>query len=243
MHSPGYDDMSERLLEALNLIKEKTTFRFGLATVENARHEVALVQAVTSSQMPALEETLLEKARALMPRLLFDEADVLVVAEIGKNISGTGMDPNVTGRPSTGNSDFRAGKVVVLALTPAAGGNALGIGFADVTTERLVRGIDLAETWINAATSTNLPAARIPIFTPNDRTALQLALKTCGKPDPSQAHVAWIRNTLELESIYVSEALWAQLDGKADIEQTGNPEEVPFDTAGNILWPGLHWAF
>lgn len=237
MHSEGFDGMSERLRQALLIIQANTPFRFGLATVENAYHQVAHIEAVPSGSLLEREMSLLDKARRMMARLLFDALDVLVVREIGKDVSGTGMDPNVTGRSATGTSGaISINRIVVLGLTEHTGGNATGLGMADVTTERVVRALDLHTTWINALTSTNLPSARLPIFMPSDRLAIAVALQTCGRSDPSQARVAWVRNTLSLDALWVSEPLWREIASRPGFTQAGEPSEVPFDGDGNLLW-------
>jgi hypothetical protein len=237
LHAEGFDGMSERLCEALPILQANTPFSFGLATVENAYHEVAQVEAIPSNRLLERETALLGQARRCMARLLFDELDVLVIREIGKDVSGTGMDPNVTGRSATGASGtIHVNRIVVLDLTAHTAGNATGLGMADVTTERVVRALDLHATWINALTSTNLPSSRIPIFMPNDRLAIAAALKTCGKSDPAQARVAWVQNTLSLDAIRISEPLWKEIADRPEFTQAGEPSQLPFDHEGNLVW-------
>ena len=237
MHAEGFPGMSERLREALPILQANTPFRFGLATVENAHHEVACIEAVPSGSVLEREEALLDRARQLMARLLFDALDVLVVREIGKDVSGTGMDPNVTGRSATGTSgDISIARIVALGLTEHTAGNATGLGMADVTTERVVRALDLRSTWVNALTSTNLPSARIPIFMPSDRLAIAAALQTCGNTDPTQARVAYIHDTLTLDTIYVSEPLWREIACQPQFTQLGEPSEVLFSAGGDLVW-------
>ena len=235
IHSMGWDLIEANMREALEVIKAKTPFRFGLASVENAYHGVATIEAVHAEDMPRREEELLERAREMMPRLPFEQIDVLVVGEIGKEISGTGMDPNVTGRSAVGSIwGLKANKIVVLNLSSGSEGNAAGIGMADVTTERVVFGMDLDRTWVNVLTSTNLPIARIPLFMPNDRMAIQLALKCCGQVDTREARLVWIRNTLELDVMYLSETLWAEVEDVEGVEIMGPVQPIRFDEAGNL---------
>ena len=235
IHSMGWDLIEANMREALEIIKAQTPFRFGLASVENAYHQVALVEAVSADVMPRREEELLTTARDMMAQMPFTQVDVLVVGEIGKEISGTGMDPNITGRPPSGGQwGLQANKIVVLNLSSGSGGNAAGIGMADVTTERVISSMDLDRTWVNVLTSTNLPIARIPVFMPNDRMAIQLALKCCGQVDTKEARLAWIRNTLELDEMYLSEALWADIQGREGVESLGPAQPLRFDEAGNL---------
>ena len=237
LHNGGFDQLPQRLAEAYELIRARTPFRFGLTTIENAAHSVAHIEAVPAEQLAVREPQLLEQARALMARILIDQLDLLVVGQIGKDLSGTGMDPNVTGRSSTGAvGNLRANKIVVLDLSPATGGNATGLGLADVTTERVVRQLDLDATWINGVTSTNLVSSRIPVFMPTDRAAIQLGLKTCGRPNPHEAHVAWVRSTLDLERIWLSEGLWAAVADQPAFCAEGPASEVPFNAADRLLW-------
>jgi hypothetical protein len=237
MHAEGFVGMSERLRQALPIIQANTPFRFGLATVENAYHQVGCLEAVPSGTLLQRESLLLDRARRMMARLLFDELDVLVVREIGKDISGTGMDPNVTGRSATGASGAMAiQRIVVLGLTEHTAGNATGIGMADITTERVLRALDLHSTWVNALTSTNLASARLPIFMPTDRLAIAGALQTCGRTDPVRARVAWVHNTLSLDAMWVSEPLWREIANRPQFTQAGEPSEVSFDGEGNLLW-------
>lgn len=237
MHAAGFDGMSARLREALPIIQAKTPFRFGIATVENPVHEVAHIEAIPSEGLLEREAALLDMARSSMARLLFDHLDVLVVREIGKDISGTGMDPNVTGRSVSGAVGATSiNRIVVLGLTEHTAGNATGLGMADITTEQVVRKLDLLATWVNALTSTNLPSARLPLFLPNDRLAIAAALKTCGQTDLSLARVAWIDNTLALDTIRISEPLWAESAARPDLTPLQEASDLPFDEEGNIVW-------
>ncbi len=238
IHAYGYDRFAANLLEARELLLPQVPFHFGLATVENAYGEVARVEAVSAASLPAREPELLLDSRRLQARLPTDDLDLLVVSELGKDVSGLGMDPSITGRYA-GNlvGEVRAKRLLVLDLTSASGGNAIGLGLADVTTERALLKVDLAATWINATTSTSVAAARLPIFMPSDRTALQLAVKTSGEPDAARIRAVWIRNTSSLESVLVSEGLWQELEGRGDLEvQSGKGPS--FDESGALepLW-------
>lgn len=184
---------------------------------------------------------LLKQAYALMPRFPFPEIDVLVVEEMGKNISGVGMDTKVIGRvkvhgvPDLAPSDIRT--IAVLDLTPEAHGNASGIGLADVTTRRLVDKIDFEALYINCLTAgiCGIQRAFIPMVAPDDRAAILTALRVCGQPDPLRARIVRIKNTLSLGEIDVSEALLADLPAAENITRIGPFFNLDFDGQGRLL--------
>jgi len=228
---------------AARLIMEKLPILFGLAIVENAFHEIAIVKAIEPKDIEEEEAKLLEKAKELLARIPFKDIDVLIVDEIGKDISGAGMDTNVVGRFwLPGESDPRTPSIkviVVLDLTEKSHGNAVGIGLADITTEKLVRKIDYRSTFINSLTSGHTITAKIPIFLPTDRDAVAAALYLCRPIDPREARVVRIKNTLELERIWISESLYDLVVKdpmfKGRIEVLKEPEDMVFDEHGDIL--------
>jgi len=216
----------------------------GLAIVENAYHEIAVVKALRPEEIEEGEMKLLEKAKDLMARVPFKEIDVLIVEEMGKNISGLGMDTNVTGRfwmvipDETDPRAPRIRRIVVLDLSEETHGNATGIGLADITTKRAVSKIDYDVTFVNCLTGTWPELCRIPPFLPNDRDAILMGLRTCGPIDPMRSKVVRIKNTLELDRMWISESLYELV--KADkellerIEIVGEPREMQFDVLGNL---------
>lgn len=215
LHAAGFSRFPELLPEAARMILARTRILFGIATVENATEEVALIEAIPAEEILRREPELLRVARQKMGRFLFDSCDVLVVDEIGKNISGDGMDPNVTGRYSeptmTGVDGFQAQRIVVLGLTPETHGNASGIGVADITTQDVLDQIDFVQMYTNAVTSRVLASARLPIVMPTARDAVALALLTVVGVSPERARVVRIHNTLQLERIWVSETMWEEI--------------------------------
>jgi len=182
-----------------------------LEWVENAREEIAGLEVIPANAIMQREPELLEQARALMPRLLLPEIDVLVVEEIGKNISGVGMDSNVTGRHVNGAMPGFTGpkiaRIVVLRLTPETHGNAVGIGMADIVTETLFNAIDRNVTYTNALSSGSLSNGRIPIAVPGDEQAVMAAASCVPGTPAKNARIVWIKNTLHLREIAVSENL------------------------------------
>jgi len=224
------------------MIMTKTPVLLGLAVVENAYHNIAIVKALEPDEIEEEEMKLLEKAKELLARLPFKDIDVLIVEEIGKNISGVGMDTNVIGRFWLPNeSDPRTPKIkriVILDLTEETHGNAIGIGLADLTTKRAVSKIDYDATFVNCLTDGSPETTKIPVFLPNDRDSIATALRTCGPIDPRKAKVVRIKNTLELERFWISEALANMVKRDKElsekIEFLSEPREMQFDALGTL---------
>lgn len=209
----------------------------GIAVVENAYDHPCVIRGLTGAEIITEEPKLKELSFKTIARLLFDSCDVLVVDQIGKNISGDGMDPNVTGRFCTEYADggIDAERVVVLDLTDETHGNAHGCGLADVTTRRLYDKMKMEMTYPTAVTNTFLNLMKIPMVMDNDREALQLALKSCHNVGPQGARVIRIRNTAHIEEIELSEALLPEVERNPNLELLSEPYEWAFGTDGN-LW-------
>jgi hypothetical protein len=239
MHAPGFGRMAERLLEAWEIVRRTAPLLFGVAVVEDAYDAPVEVAAVPPEAWLEREPALLERARRLMPRLPVEAADVLVVQEIGKNISGDGMDPNITGRYPTpyasGGPELR--KVVVLDLTPETHGNANGIGLADFISQRVVEKIDLRATYTNALTSTVAETVRLPMVLATDRDALAAAMLTAPSPDPDRPRVVYVRNTLALREVAVSTSLLPDLEPHA--RAVSGPAPLSFLDDGSLVSPLL----
>ncbi len=172
-----------------------------------------------------------------MPALPFSRLDCLVVDEMGKDVSGSGMDTNVIGRKpgadgEAAGPDIR--RIFVRDLTPASEGNAIGIGMADFTTTRLLASVDRDATAINALTAMAPEVARSPLAFDSDVEALGAAYATSGAASPAEFRVAWIRNTLALEEILVSEALAGDVAGNAGLEVLGDSFPFPVDPSGGL---------
>ncbi|MCU0559589.1 MAG: hypothetical protein MUD16_05280 [Desulfobacterales bacterium] len=228
------------LLEVMGqAIAAAANFRFGLAVVENAYDRVLAVAGVPADRILAEETRLNALAKANMPRLPFTDLDVLVVERIGKEISGSGMDPNVTGRAyDLMESDFsarlKAKRVVILNLSAKTGGNAIGMGNADIITEKVFQALDYEATLMNALTSLSLHKAFIPVRLPNDQKAIQAALTTIGPTPASASRVVVIRDTLHLAEFWASRALRADLAGAAEAEIVATGR-LRFDASGNLM--------
>lgn len=205
-HASGFPSMAENIVSAAKVIFEKINLICAVATVENAYGEIAKLEVLDKDEILVKEPKLLEKAKQLMPRLPSDEIDVLIVDEIGKDISGTGMDTNIIGRYHTkaASGGPSINKIVVLGLSQKSGGNANGIGLADFTTKRLYQQIDFEATNLNVLTSTEPASAKIPPVMDSDELAIKAALYTCNNKVQNEIKVVRIKNTKQLENVLVS---------------------------------------
>jgi hypothetical protein len=217
----------------------------GIAVIENQRDETAELDVVATDEFFAREPELLARARALTPTLPFDAIDCLVVDEMGKEISGAGLDTNVIGRVGGRNGPAgqrpRITRIVVRDLTAASHGNAIGIGMADFTTARLLAAVDREATAVNCITSMGPEDARLPIAFERDVEAVEAACSTSGAPSPDDFSLVWIRSTLALEEMLVSTALLPVVAGDPSLEILGEP--FPFPTRGDgSLAPAWGWT-
>lgn len=238
IHSLGFDQFHRVIPEAGEALIEKTNIALGVAIIENARDETAEIVVVPAERICSLEPELLERSKQAMPRFLLDKIDVLMIDEIGKDISGSGMDPNIVGRTGSGLTEgFQAPpiqKIFVRDLTEKTHGNASGIGIADIITVSLFNKIDFGYTYANCITSTALAGAKIPVVIRSDQEALAVAIKTCNRVTLESVKMAWIKNTLEMEHIYVSETYRDSIEGRGDIVINGDPIPLEFDPEGNL---------
>jgi hypothetical protein len=209
---------------------------FGLGIVENGHDQTAKVQAVLPKDFEAVEKALLKEAKAWMARIPFDRLDVLIVDDLGKNISGAGMDPNVTGRASVQKPAGRprVRLLFVRDITPEAEGNAIGVGFADMTTKRLVKKINYAAMHMNAITSGVAEAAKVPMAFDSDREAIQTALGMIGLTPPEEARVVRIKSTLHLTEVDCSEAMLDEAKAHDRLHPVTEPKPMVFDASGNL---------
>ncbi len=231
IHSAGWENIHKTIPEAARVAVESGKVAFGLATVENAHEEPCKIVAIPAGELEEAEAPLLEEAKKNLARLPFDDIDVLIVDEIGKNISGDGADPNVTGRyPTTAASGGPSvGRMVFLGLTEETGGNANGLGMADVVTERLAGSMDRPATYMNALTSTTPAPVKTPMVMPTDEMAISAALTMCAGVEPREARLVRIENTLKLGRIWVSEALLQEVKKNERLEILEEPRPMRFD--------------
>jgi hypothetical protein len=229
------------LKEMAGVVLAASPFRFGVAVLENARDETSLIEAVPAEKLLEREPILLARAKTQFPRLPFTELDVLVIDTIGKEISGAGMDPNVTGRAfDLMESDFsevlKATRVAVLNLSAWTGGNAIGLGNADIITEKVFQAMDYEATLMNALTSLSLHKAFIPVRLPSDRKALQACFTTLG-PKPVEAiRAAVVRDTRHVQEFLATAPLGEGLVDRPDVEILSR-DRLTFDADGNLLPP------
>jgi hypothetical protein len=218
---------------------QKAPILFGLAVVENAYDETAIISAVEPELFEETDRTLLKKARDFLPRLPFDRMDILIVNEMGKEISGTGIDTNIIGRVMfVGGPEPewpKITRIVLLDLTDKTCGSAVGVGLADFVTRRLVNKIDYPVTYINCFTAMTPEKGRIPVTGETDREAIEWAFQTIGAVEPQEARVVKIKNTLHLDRLYISRALVSELKGKPEWVISEQPDELAFNEAGELL--------
>jgi hypothetical protein len=221
------------------LMRAKAPIAFGLGVVENAYDETALVEAALPVDFEAVEEGLLVKAKAWLARLPFQAADLLIVDEIGKEISGAGMDTNVVGRKkalgASGPQDQPDMRLIfVRGLSPHTHGNASGIGMADFTTSRLVKEMDYKATVINCLTAGYPVHANIPVHYDTDKEVLDAALAILGTRAPEKARVIHIKNTLMVEEAEISEPCLSELAKRTEFDVIEGPYEMKLDGAGML---------
>ncbi|MEP6668203.1 MAG: lactate racemase domain-containing protein [Chthoniobacter sp.] len=238
-HNLGYGRMEQNLVALCRATLASGKILFGVGLVENAYHETSQVEIVPAVEIEAQEPRLLEEARKLMPTVPIQLLDVLLIDEVGKNISGTGFDPNVVGRYPTPDvtlteRDPRITRIAVLNITDVSDGNGTGLGLADFTTERVFRKFNFVETYCNLLTSTTATVGKIPMVMRNDQQAVQAAIKTCLIGDPRKVRLARIKSTLSLDRTLVSENLVEEALRNPRTKVMGPAAEMAFDGEGNL---------
>lgn len=220
--------LAEHVLPAARIVLNKAPICFGIAVVENSLDQLWKIEAIAPEEIETSDQRLLAEARALLPNIPFDPIDILIVDTIGKNYSGTGMDPNVIGmhRRIGGPAQREIRRIVALDLSEESQGNANGIGMADITTARLAARVDWHATYTNALTADFLWGIKMPIACATAREAIMLAMQPF---DAETVRAVRIANTAQLEDMWVSEALLAELGRYSSIEIVGELEEMKFD--------------
>jgi hypothetical protein len=237
-HRWGIRGLRDMLPESAKVILENTPFVAGLAVLENAHEQTARLQVVDRDDLLATEPGLLAEARALMGRLPFDQLDLLVIGEIGKNYSGAGIDPNVVGRllmeTEPENGSPRITRICALDLSPESHGNGTGCGIADLTTDRLLAAIGPVPFRMNTLTACFLWRSKLPLAFPTDRECIETGIRTCWQPRPEELRMAVIPNTLELTELWVSPALVEEARRREHLEVVSGPRPLPFDERGDL---------
>ncbi len=236
-HADGFGKMGENVPLYGKAILKHAPVIFGLGLLENAYDKTREIVALTPQEIIDEEPKLLLKAKSYMPRILFDSCDVLIVDQIGKNISGDGMDPNISGRFPTefATGGIDAQRVAALDLTDETHGNANGMGLADITTRRLFNKVDFEETYPNSITNRLTGILKIPMIMETDKMAVQLAIRTCLGIDEEKPRLIRIENTMKMEKIYISEAMLEEARRNPAIEILGEPAPMAFDENGNLF--------
>ncbi len=239
VHSFGAEGLRTLIPEFASIAIANSPLLFGLAILEDGYHAVSDIVMVPAAQIAATEPKLLRKANRQMARLPVKNIDVLIVERMGKDISGAGMDTNVIGRywvngvPEPASPRVRY--IIVLDLTEASHGNAIGIGLADLTTRRLVDRIDQASYYLNASTSGFLHRTKIPLACPTDQAAVDLALRLLAPVPPEQARVVRIQDTLHLTHFWASAAVVADLAGLPTVTIGATPRPLAFSAEGTLV--------
>jgi hypothetical protein len=232
-------DMYEIISTAGKALLKKSNFLFGVGLVENQEHETTIVKMTLADDLETVERALLKKATQYMPELPLKEIDLLIIDEMGKDISGAGIDPIVTGRYLCAHMTQKPGptisRIFVRDLTDASEGSALGIGQADVTTRRLVDKIDFEATAINCLTSCGPEDAKIPLAFKSDREALAAVLMTLRPYTMEDLRIVHIKNTLELTNLLVSQGCVPQLEAKTNVQIETDTCELEFDKNADLI--------
>ncbi len=221
------------------VVREKMPIAFGVATLENGYDETALIKGIQAADFEETEKDLQAKSKIWCPSLPFEDVDLLIIDEMGKNISGSGMDTNVIGRKrndrkAVDGDSPRVLRIFVRDLTETTHGNATGIGMAEFTTQRLVDKIDYHATYTNCITGQHVSAAAVPLHFETDREVLQVALESIGLIEPEEARIMWIPNTLDLGEIEDSEAYLEAARIRDDLEILTDVRPLELEADGNL---------
>ena len=237
VHRNGFYELGTMLPIIGKVVLENAPVIGAVALVENAFDQTCMIKGMLKEEIYEEEPKLLAASKQRLGKIYFDNIDVLVVDRIGKDISGDGMDPNITGRFAVPyiNEGIKVQHIAVLDLTEETHGNCNGLGLADVTTKRLVDKIDVDCTYPNVVTSTVLCTPKIPLFTHSDKTCIQIALRTCNYIDRENPRIVRIQDTMNLEEIYISEAMLKEAKESPHIQVSDELKDWDFDEEGN-LW-------
>ncbi len=238
-HRWGYRGLRDMMPETMKVILEKTRLVGGLAILENAAEQTARLQFVDREDIVDVEPGLLEEARQLMGRLPFDQLDILIIGEIGKNYSGAGIDPNVIGRLMVETApEFETPKITRIAaldLSPESHGNGTGCGLADICTTRLLRAIDPVPFRMNNLTACFLRRSQLPFDFETDRECIEQCFRTCWQPSRDKVRMALIPNSLEVAELWVTPPLLEEAKNHPHLAIETELMELPFDATGNLI--------
>ena len=243
-HSFGFPSFTDLLPEVGPIFLEKCPVAFGVGVVQNAFDDICNIEVCTPDRLIQTDAELLEIAKKRMAKFIFKDIDVLIIDEIGKNISGNGHDPNVTGRNLSGSfkKELNLKKLFVRGITPEAHHNGCGLSACDVTTRKVLNDVDWDITWTNGLTTGIMTAGQIPIYANTDKEAIQMCLRTLWGMDPKDAKVVHIKNTLAMSTIQVSKVLYDEIKDLPDISLVGDAGIMSFTDAGDLIetdWDNL----
>ena len=237
IHRLGPKGYSDVLPECARVAIDKSNIAYGIGIVENSHHEATFIEGAEPEDFHSVDSQLLIKAKELLPKLPFGQIDVLIVQELGKNISGSGMDPAISGRAEIRgkpNPDRPfVNKLVVLGVTPESHGNGLGIGAADFTTKRVVDGLDLYAMYLNGTTATSVEKVGIPPVLADDSQAIRAAVASSWRLDGENARLCIIKSTLHLDEILLSPSLVDDLGDYGSV--ISEKMNIEFDDLGNLV--------
>lgn len=235
-HFLRYENMAENLVEVGKIAINNLNIICGVASIENGYNEVADVFVLNKDEILQEEPKILEKSKRLMPRIYLDDIDVLIVNEIGKNISGTGVDTNIVGRFHTNAASGGPNTVKLgfLDISEKSGGNGNGMGLADFVSKKFFRKIDFESTYINAITSTEPNSVKLPLVLDNDKYVFQGCVKLCGVKNIQDIKLVIINNTKELDEIYMSKSAFENAVDKSKVKKESELFDIPFDEEGNL---------
>ena len=235
-HFLRYENMAENLVEVGKIALNNLNIICGVASIENGYNEVADVFVLNKDEILQEEPKILEKSKRLMPRIYLDDIDVLIVNEIGKNISGTGVDTNIVGRFHTNAASGGPNTVKLgfLDISEKSGGNGNGMGLADFVSKKFFRKIDFESTYINAITSTEPNSVKLPLVLDNDKYVFQGCVKLCGVKNIQDIKLVIINNTKELDEIYMSKSAFENTVDKSKVKKESELFDIPFDDEGNL---------
>ncbi|MDR0656908.1 MAG: nickel-dependent lactate racemase [Treponema sp.] len=240
-HQRGWNKMSETVFEVGSYMITHFSIPFGIGIIEDALHNIALVEAIPGEKIFSREPELLLLAKSFIPKIPFQKVDILLVDEIGKDISGAGMDPNITGRSSIlGKSEPFIDIIAVFALSAKTKHNAIGLSNVDIITKKLFEDINFPDTFINVLTAHDPRGGIIPMFMPDDQSVIQYTIESLqAQVHTEDPRIIWIKNTATLDYFYISPALYREAVNNPNLQISKESRFPVFDTNNNFLkWSG-----
>lgn len=236
-HSLGFHKFAELIPPVAERFLESCPFAFGVGVVQNAYDDICNIEVCGKDNFMETDARLLNIAKEKIAKFKFDDIDLLIIDEIGKNISGNGHDPNVVGRNITNSFHdvLNLKKLFIRGITPEAHHNGCGLSCADITTRRCLNDVDWEVTWTNVLTTGVMTGGMIPLYVNTDKEAILMSIRTCHNLDYNQANVVRIKNTLSMEEIQVSQPLFERIKGMDGISYVSGPVPMQFDEDNKLI--------